>query len=158
MKETVLLLRSTNKRQRSSRRKSLDIVILPLFLLSFVFSIICEVDQASAQNDIRNSFVPESKNCSHLTLVHFLGYFSCKNVSREEELRDCDLLSYVAGELAVERVNMDPEILPLSEVKLASVSGVPTTGSEVSFVYCVYAHFLYTIDGTTSLTLKLINT
>ena len=68
-----------------------------------------------------SNFIPSSLNCSNLTLVHFLSYFPCVNVSREEELKGCDIFAYVAAEMAAERINRDHEVFEKTELSLGGV-------------------------------------
>ena len=79
-----------------------------------------------------SNFIPSSLNCSNLTLVHFLSYFPCVNVSGEEELKGCDIFAYVAAEMAAERINRDHEVFEKTELRLAPISDVSTTNSVVS--------------------------
>ena len=80
-------------------------VLLSIILAGF------SISEVISQSEVRGSLVPLSTNCSNLTLVHFLSYFPCVNVSSEEELKRCDIFAYVAATMAVERINRDPEVL-----------------------------------------------
>ena len=58
-------------------------------------------------------------DCQNISEIVFLGFFPClrqngrsAELLPSESIRDCDLLAEAAAQLAVERVNSDPDILP----------------------------------------------
>lgn len=111
-----------------------DLVVLHVFVMLF-----STISQVVSLNELRSTFVPYSTNCSNLRLAHFLSFFPCVNVSSVEDLAECDVFAYVASELAVERINRNPEILGGTLVRLAPISDV-VTSQEVMFAYIPYLH------------------
>ena len=97
-------------------------------------------------DNFRRTFVPATANCSNLTLVHFLNFFPCVHVSSSADVERCDIFAYVAAEMAVERINSDSTILPNTEVRLAPISNLVTTGDEVSYTVCMCWSFNNTYD------------
>ena len=64
----------------------------------------------------------ESIECQNVTEITFVGVFPCirkDSKSESERLSECDLLAEAAANLAIERVNRDPDILPNITLKLS---------------------------------------
>ena len=62
-------------------------------------------------------------DCQNVTEIVFVGVFPClrslgSNFTARQNISECDLLAEVAAELAVERVNADPDVLPNITLRL----------------------------------------
>ena len=64
-----------------------------------------------------------SIDCQNVTEIVFVGVFPClrrrgSNFAARQNISECDLLAEAAAQLAVERVNADPDVLPNITLRL----------------------------------------
>ncbi len=83
------------------------------------------VNHVEEDNQILRRYDAESIDCQNISEIVFLGFFPClrQNDSSghllpSESIHECDLLAEAAAQLAVERVNADPAILPNITLRL----------------------------------------
>ena len=63
------------------------------------------------------------RDCQNVTEIVFVGVFPClrrrgSNFAARQNISECDLLAEAAAQLAVERVNADPDVLPNITLRL----------------------------------------
>lgn len=75
------------------------------------------IDYVKEDDEALRRYDADFIDCQNISEIVFLGFFPClrQNGSEllpSESIHECDLLAEAAAQLAVERVNADPDILP----------------------------------------------
>ena len=114
-------------------------LVLGLTIHLILYSVGGTVTQVNIDHDIVEDdealrrYDADFIDCQNISEIVFLGFFPCLRQNGRSELlpsksiRDCDLLAEAAAELAVERVNADPDILPNITLRLYPIY-VPSNG------------------------------
>jgi hypothetical protein len=83
------------------------------------------VNHVEEENQTLRRYDAESIDCQNISEIVFLGFFPCLRQNNSsghlfpsKSIRECDLLAEAAAQLAVERVNVDPTILPNITLRL----------------------------------------
>jgi hypothetical protein len=80
-------------------------------------------------------------NCQNVSEIVFLGFFPClrqnngSGFEASRNIKECDLLAEVAAQLAVERVNADPDVLPNVTLRLYPIY-IPSVGNPLTVSHC----------------------
>jgi hypothetical protein len=81
-------------------------------------------------------------NCQNVSEIVFLGFFPClrqnngSGFEASRNIKECDLLAEVAAQLAVERVNADPDVLPNVTLRLYPIY-IPSGGNPLTVSHCL---------------------
>ena len=93
-------------------------------------------------------------DCQNISEIIFLGFFPCLRQNNGSDfevsrnIKECDLLAEAAAQLAVERVNSDPNILPNITLTLYPIhipSGSGGNSLTVSHCYAVPTYVQHTV-------------
>ena len=120
-------------------------------LLVWLPLLLCHICIVPAQRQTAAStrhYNTDAIDCQNISEIVFLGFFPClrrnsgSDFEASRNIKECDLLAEAAAELAVERVNADPDVLPNITLTLYPIY-IPSGGNSLTVSYTVSQIFAY---------------